>query len=894
MSFRALAACLPVVALLLASGGVDQETSETRTEACQQDVDTFWDDPRWEADDWSPLLPDAHALVLAYDAVNVCGARIRHIENLLFDYTGRYVSLDSAQAVYFETGYFDASPALAKTKALRMRGRNEERLGRIGSAAHYMYRAATYADSVRATHAAKVNLEAAISAQRVGRHDLALRYLDRAFAALPDSLRASDSDEGRFARSLSASVLFQRALAYEDAADDAADPNRRRDRLRRAADVNERAAEAFASANWEYDGEEWAHVLGQRARLLVQLGSPDAAADAVRRAHERLATEEGEVPTSEIELAILDGDVQAALGNAQRARERFAEAQEIAVSAGLPSGEGDALVALGRLEERLGRLTFAERAYRAASAIRELDRERAGLREWTASAFARRQEAHRGLARVLLASGDVRGSLAALDATRARAYHDLRRYRQRHRAIGGDARRRVDALTDSLESVRRRIGQRPDDDLRLETDVVAYQDSLSTALGIEPLPVTPLDIPRVQTHLAEASRDVVSYVLSDSVSTAYIVTADTVAAVTLPAGRREITRAARALLAPWLSEAPDPAADLDAAHSLYRLVFAPVEPMLTPDAALTVVPDGVLAHVPFGMLTRAPSESYAAAPYLMRERAITMELAVGLVGAPHGRGADGGTVVFGRSDFDGPPSDTRGLALGALPHVADEVEQIGRHAGGSTVALNDEATESALVALAPAADVVHVATHAVTDPELPMNSHVVLSTSPETGDDGRLHLYEMQNRDLDADLVVLSGCATADGELQAGEGLMGMGYGVRVAGAAASIATLWAVDDRATVFLMDALYASLADGMPKDDALRQAQLTYLDAHDGLAASPFYWAAPVLSGAPGPVSLGGRSWPWAWIWLAGAAGALAWWLTRRPRPWPPPTALSSRS
>jgi hypothetical protein len=55
---------------------------------------------------------------------------------------------------------------------------------------------------------------------------------------------------------------------------------------------------------------------------------------------------------------------------------------------------------------------------------------------------------------------------------------------------------------------------------------------------------------------------------------------------------------------------------------------------------------------------------------------------------------------------------------------------------------------------------------------------------------------------------------------------------------------------------MDSFYTGLRDGLTRDAALQRAQVAYLDTHEGLAASPFYWAAPILSGETSPLPLQG--------------------------------------
>ena len=57
--------------------------------------------------------------------------------------------------------------------------------------------------------------------------------------------------------------------------------------------------------------------------------------------------------------------------------------------------------------------------------------------------------------------------------------------------------------------------------------------------------------------------------------------------------------------------------------------------------------------------------------------------------------------------------------------------------------------------------------------------------------------------------MVLSGCETALGRAEAGEGLLGLRYAAHASGARTVIASLWPVMDAAGAFLMDDLYADV-------------------------------------------------------------------------------------
>lgn len=293
----------------------------------------------------------------------------------------------------------------------------------------------------------------------------------------------------------------------------------------------------------------------------------------------------------------------------------------------------------------------------------------------------------------------------------------------------------------------------------------------------------------------------------------------------------------------------------------------PVEGLLTPGRPLVIVPEGPVVALPFQLLLTGPGSPYVYEdlPYLVRRHPISLELAAALLlETPPPPTAPTPLLAFGRSRFastaePGPPPP-----LDDLKHVREELERLRRHVPGATVALDEAATEHAFLEEAGTARLIHLASHALLDPAYPLNSFIVLSDDPEEDDDGLLYLYELQQHALPAELVVLSGCGTARGARRMGEGMIGLQYAVRSAGAASTLATLWPVDDRAMAELMDRFYAHLGDGLPKDRALQQAQLAYLDQHEGLASSPFFWAAAVLYGDAAPVEIGGA--PSARVWI----------------------------
>ena len=91
---------------------------------------------------------------------------------------------------------------------------------------------------------------------------------------------------------------------------------------------------------------------------------------------------------------------------------------------------------------------------------------------------------------------------------------------------------------------------------------------------------------------------------------------------------------------------------------------------------------------------------------------------------------------------------------------------------------------------------------------------------------------------LGAELVALSACETALGEVKNGEGLQ---RAFKLAGAETLVMSLWRVDDQASSELMDRFYRNWLSGMGKQAAFKAAQ----GAVRAQYPDPKYWAAFVL-------------------------------------------------
>lgn len=327
----------------------------------------------------------------------------------------------------------------------------------------------------------------------------------------------------------------------------------------------------------------------------------------------------------------------------------------------------------------------------------------------------------------------------------------------------------------------------------------------------------------------------ITYLLSDSGSVAFVVLPDTVVAVDLGVGRREVARLVEFVRGDLERPRSAPLAS-GAWQRLYGQLIAPIEDdgLLAGRRRLIVVPHAELHYLPFAALLAGASGPYLGDRF---ELTMTPSASVWLALADRAvpRAASGILAFAPRPD--------------ALPASRREVEAIQRIAGSETrIAIGAVATEEQFRREAPTRRILHLATYGVLNKQNPLFSFVELA--PGGGHDGRLDVHEVYGLSLAAELVVLSACQTALGsgalaDVPPGDDWVGLTRAFLHAGAKRVVATLWPVDDWATAAFMEHLHRALAEGATPARALVVAQRAL---RTGQATShPYYWAGFVLVG-----------------------------------------------
>jgi len=118
--------------------------------------------------------------------------------------------------------------------------------------------------------------------------------------------------------------------------------------------------------------------------------------------------------------------------------------------------------------------------------------------------------------------------------------------------------------------------------------------------------------------------------------------------------------------------------------------------------------------------------------------------------------------------------------------------------------------------------------------------------------DSRLSFEDIQRLNLHADMVVLSACETAVGNVSRGEGVMSISRSLIEAGTKSVISTLWSVNEQSTAEILQHFYNYLLEGKRKDEALHLAKQTYLDHASVSMRHPQYWSGIIAIGDMSPI------------------------------------------
>lgn len=340
--------------------------------------------------------------------------------------------------------------------------------------------------------------------------------------------------------------------------------------------------------------------------------------------------------------------------------------------------------------------------------------------------------------------------------------------------------------------------------------------------------IKPLNISQIQKHLGATQTMVVYHQLSDKLL-AWTLTANSFHGQILVVGSEKLQSDVAKLRTSIEREDKNTES---LSQSLYKALLQPLQ--VKAGSELIFVPHKALHLLPFQAL-------HDGSAWLIEKTPVTTSMSASLFEKASKSEATPKLAALGNPDL--------GKVEWALPGSEAEVKAIQTMYTDAKVFLNGDASKVRLEEIAPGAQIVHIAAHAVVDELDPMYSVIKLAISglPGQGPSTDMEAREFATLNLEsARLVSLSACNSGYGKVSQGDEFMGFKRAVLIAGAKSALVSLWPVEDVATQLLMTEFHRRWKSES-KARAIQQAQINVLS--NPKFANPFYWAAFTLIGDP---------------------------------------------
>lgn len=274
-------------------------------------------------------------------------------------------------------------------------------------------------------------------------------------------------------------------------------------------------------------------------------------------------------------------------------------------------------------------------------------------------------------------------------------------------------------------------------------------------------------------------------------------------------------------------------------HQLFTVLLEPLMPYIDKTKPLCVIPDRQLWYLPYDVLlteSATANSSYRELPYLLQQLTIQYDVSVSLNARKSKHRSSRTPYVGFAPSYDGAYTAENQRNRQALYATSAEISSAakqfnGKHFQGAT------ANKANFMKAAPSANILHLAMHAEVNDQAPMRSALQFynEDSPDP-----LYLYDIAQLDLNNQLVILSACATQQGNIAPGEGLLSISRAFQLAGSPNIVNTRWPVNDWVAGQLIGVYLKQLPLGNSR--SMRFAKQSYLNGCSEYYAHPGYWSA----------------------------------------------------
>jgi len=275
------------------------------------------------------------------------------------------------------------------------------------------------------------------------------------------------------------------------------------------------------------------------------------------------------------------------------------------------------------------------------------------------------------------------------------------------------------------------------------------------------------------------------------------------------------------------------------------------------------IPDGQFYMLPLEILPiiePQSSNSYGSANYFVEKYSVSY--ANSLSEIVQGQSAPKNDFYFDIAGFGIKSfSDAGHPDLMDLPFGPEEIinsSRVMNQFSRKKIFLDYESTKENFRDVAGKSRILHIATHSKVNNNNPLFSPLYMYTRNDSDieldaktdeTDGIIYVYELFDMNLNADLIFLSSCESGTGGYLQGTGILGFSRAFSYAGAKSLSLNLWPIRDQTAAEIAVRFYEGLNSGKNKAEALRNAQISYLNKNN---SDPYLWGAFVIYGNIDPV------------------------------------------
>lgn len=386
-----------------------------------------------------------------------------------------------------------------------------------------------------------------------------------------------------------------------------------------------------------------------------------------------------------------------------------------------------------------------------------------------------------------------------------------------------------------------------------EIELGKVQDRISSSVSGFKIPSTEF----LQTKLLDNATALISFHLSEDKLTSLLITHEKFDCLQqeLPAGFRE-------LISKYVDELKQPSATGLApdAKQIYRFLFSKLD--LKNIERLIIIPDDELNYLSFESLRDSTGQ------FLVEKFAVQYQYSTSLLKKENLDFSDHQTLAFAPFVSNGFKDSS--INFERLYNSSGEINNL-----KGAKFIDSSATKANFLKELSRYKVLHLATHAVANNKKDHLSFISFYPSQKNKpSEFLLYAQEIYNLPLNkTDLVILSACETASGNLVKGEGIMSLSRAFAYAGCSNIITSLWNANDFSTAYLTNRIHFYLDKNYTIDAALRQAKLDYLkdQSVNPRLKDPFYWSHLIFIGNYDTKKSRGH---WWWIALGGIVLASA--------------------